>query len=45
MFGDLAFRPDTFFLKNVNTISKVGHNDLFLIRDTPLPRDEIGIKI
>jgi len=30
-----------FFRKNVNKISKVGHRDLFLILDTPLPQDEI----
>jgi len=44
MFDDFAFRPGTFFL-NVNKISKVGHGDLFLIRDAPLPQDELGTKI
>jgi len=33
-----------FFLK-VNKISKVGHSDLLLIRNTPLPQDELGTKI
>jgi len=40
-----SYRPDNVFLKMVNKISKIGHSDLFLIRNTPLPQDELGIKI
>jgi len=35
----------TRFFLNVNKILKVGHNDLFLFRGTPLPQDELGTKI
>jgi len=33
------------FLKRRKQISKVGHGDLLLIRNTPLPQDELGTKI
>jgi len=40
MFGDLAFRPDTLikFQKYVTVT-------YFLIRDIPLPQDELGTNI
>jgi len=34
-----------FFFLNVNKILNVGYSDLFIIRDTPLPQDELGTMI